>query len=79
MVKVWFPPWVTLTLPSGDIEPFCPAEAVMVYSFMLKLAVWLVLPATLKGRRALAPVLVPVQFMKSLSAPGIASSTTSVS
>jgi hypothetical protein len=30
IVKVWLPPWATLTLPLGLIEPFAPAEAASV-------------------------------------------------
>jgi hypothetical protein len=34
MVKVWFPPELTVTLPEGEMEPLLLADAVMMYEVM---------------------------------------------
>ena len=43
MVKVWFAPWFTVTVPLGEMVPLAPAVAAMVWVLMAKLAamVWL--------------------------------------
>jgi hypothetical protein len=38
MVKVWFTPAFTFTVPEGEIVPPLPAEAVMEKLFVAKLA-----------------------------------------
>ena len=38
MSKAWFEPCGTLTAPVGEIEPFTPAVAVIVYTFRANVA-----------------------------------------
>jgi len=48
IANAWSEPQLTLTLPFGEIDPFGPADALIVYEFSEKLAaiVWFAVTPT---------------------------------